>query len=59
MIHPIIYHLYFMMSELTKLEGTQFDDLRLRLEECVHDMNRIISSRNEGWVFRCGLLNSY
>ena len=48
MIHPIIYHLYFIMSELTKLEGTQFDDLRLRLEECVHDMNRIISTGNQG-----------
>jgi len=36
------------MSELTKLEGTEFNDLRLRLEECVIDMNRIISNGNQG-----------
>jgi len=37
-----------MISELTKLENTEFNDLRLRLEECVHDINRIVSSRNQG-----------
>lgn len=37
-----------MMSELTNLEDTQFENLRLRLMECLNHMNLILSTGNQG-----------